>query len=198
MKKFKVNEELQAALDKLIATLQPGESITVGPELTGTQWSYTLTASENDGKRRVDAYLHNTSDETDWFYAVDTQPSPIGAPLVIEEPTLRVACADAGITEQQGSLVGVVAFGDSTLRASWSKMVKVEKRQFEFKSDRSFWMGGELIGYVWKLTLTNKMRIDGWVAIVLPEPPTGPVSVMEFEDVVREAVRQEGLLRVNV
>lgn len=196
MKKVQINEELQAALRALIAQLPAGESITIGPELTGTQWSYTFTATEQDGKRRVDARLHNTSGDTDWFYAVDTQPNKFGAPIVIEEPSLRVPCESAGITERDGFLVGAVAFADSTLRASWSNLVKAQKKQFEFKSDRSFWVDGELIGYVWRIAMTNKNRIDGWVAIVLPEVPTGPVTVVEFEDVMREAVHQDAL-RVN-
>lgn len=192
-----INQKLQAALAELVAQLPIGESISVGPELTGTQWSYTLTATERSGKRRVDARLHNTSEGIDWFYAVDTAASDFGAPIVIEEPSLRVPCADAGIVEHQGFLVGVVAFGDSTLRASWSRLVKVEKKKFEFASDRSFSISGERVGYVWAITLTNKMRIDGYVAVVRPEPPTGPVWLLELEDNVREAVLQ-GALRLNV
>jgi len=191
-----INQKLQAALAELVAQLPIGESISVGPELTGTQWSYTLTATERNGKRRVDARLHNTSEGIDWFYAADTAPSDYGAPIVIEEPSLRVPCADAGIVEHQGFLVGVVAFGDSTLRASWSRLVKVEKK-FEFASDGSFSLDGVRIGFVWAITLANKNRIDGYVAVVRPEPPTGPVWVLELEDSVREAVLQ-GALRLNV
>lgn len=194
-----VNQELQAALQALIAQLPAGESVTISPEQTGTQWSYTFTASEKDGKRRVDARIHNTSDGIDWFYAADTEPHKFGAPIVIEEPSLRVPCTDAGITEQTGFLVGAVAFGvgNSTLRASWSNLVKVQKKQFGFKPDRSFWLGDELIGYVWAIVLANKNRIDGYVAVVRPESPIGPVWVLELEDVVREAVLQDAL-RLNV
>jgi hypothetical protein len=193
----KINVELQAALGALIAQLPAGESVTFGLEQTGTQWSYTLTACEIDGKRRVDARLHNTSDGMDWFYAVDTQPHKLGAPIMYEEPSLRVPCAEAGILDQEGFLVGVVAFGDSTLRASWSKLVKIEQKQFGFAPDRSFSINGELIGYVWAIVLANKNRIDGYVAVVRPESPIGPVWVLELEDVVREAVLQDAL-RVNV
>lgn len=184
----KINEELQVALQVLIAQLPVGESVTIGPELTGTQWSYIFTVNTSEGKRRVDMRLHNTSDGVDWFYAVDTWPHKFGAPTIFEEPSLRVPCADAGITELAGFLVGAVAFGDSTLRASWSNLVKAQKKKFEFKSDRSFWVGDELIGYIWRVALSNKNRIDGYVAIVLSKPPTGPVTVIEFEDVMREAM----------
>ncbi len=177
---------------EFILGLGIGETLTIPPEVSGTQWAIELKRTD---ALRVDVTIYNpVGDGGRKLYQVTTLGNPWGAPTIIQEPTLGIPCRDAGI-DSDGNLVGVVVLNEENaviLRASWSKLAFAPKP--EDRVSYSVSPGGEVVigdksmGYIHAICLPDKNRMAGWVAFVRPNQPDGPVKKLELEDLVVAAL----------
>ena len=188
--KMSGKSKAQKLFDRALLALELGETIVLGPEFSGTQWSVQIKRTSQD---RIDTTLCNIGDDgvTHWFYDVTTAGHQYGAPMIVEEWSLRLPARECGC-DADGDIVGAIVFskaGDVSLRASWSRLQKVEQKSFVITSNREFLVNGESRGFVNKLLLSNKNRLIGWIALVFPEPSDSPVEVLEAQGLAELAAK---------
>lgn len=176
-------------LTGVLAGLLNGESIHIQ---LGTQWALELTRTSAE---RIDATMFNAVLDAEGnevgrkFYQMSTVGNPYGAPMLVQEPSLGIPCCEAGI-DLEGGLIGFVAFGEDgalVLRTSLSKLTyspKLEERAtYSVSSEGEVVVGGKSLGYINAVFLPDKNRMQGYVALVRPNRPNGPVKVLEMEQV---------------
>lgn len=124
------------------------------------------------------------------FFAYTTESSPYGAGMIVQEPSLGVPLAAAGIhidivgDELAGRIVGAIVLdseGKVTGRFSWSNVVFARKQTFSISPDGELTVNGVSQGYVHALFLPDKNRLEGYVGVFKPVKPTEAVKVLEME-----------------
>lgn len=185
-----VMSKAQELFIQAIEALEVGESLTAGPQFTGTQWTYIL---QRASATRVDAIICNVdANGVHWFCDVTTIGHPYGLPMVVEEPSLGVLCADCGL-DAEGNVVGAIVLNgnnDSIRRASWSRIVKAEKGAFKITSESELLVNGVSEGFILGLIASNKNRITGWIAIVAPARRVGPPLLLEVQSLTELAAKK--------
>lgn len=111
------------------------------------------------------------------FFEYTNALNPMGAGIMVQEPTLRVPFAGTDI-------VGAVVLNrDNKVvdRFGWSKLVYVQNRQRKISPEGELSIDGKSVGYVNTLFDPDKNRLQGSVAFVRPDP-VDQVQKLELED----------------
>lgn len=117
------------------------------------------------------------------FFSVTTVGNPYGAPMIEQEPSLRIPMRDAGI-DMDGDIVGAVicdANGHVVERASLSNLFFMKGQSVEINLGGEVLIDGESKGFIQMLVNPDKNRLVGYVALVGPNPPNNDITVHELE-----------------
>lgn len=176
--------DLEIQVRNLLSQLSPGESV----ELPGRGgWEMKVIATDDgfDFEHR-----HIAGNGMYKFFTYRTTGNPYGAGKIVQEPTLSVSFANAGIhievapkTELSGRIIGAIvldADGKVVGRFSWSNVVFAQKNNFSISHDGELVVDGISYGFVHAVFLPDKNRLDGYVGVFKPTKP-GAVRVLEME-----------------
>lgn len=180
-----IQEEFVALLNKL------GEGEEVDAPLAR---GWYLRLGRLNGELWFQHFNQKSSDGPLLFYMCTSKGRPYGAGIIIEEPSLRVRCSDAGITNlgEGDHLVGLVVKGDdgkAKLRASFSNL-HTNGTHIRFSSAGEVFLDEQSIGFIRATVLSNKNRLDGRVALIGSEPLPEGVEMphLELEDLALNAL----------
>lgn len=128
--------------------------------------------------------------ENDKFFAYDTTGNPYGAGKIRQEPSLGVQCRNCGV-DVDGTIVGAIVLdvdGKVTARFSWSNIVFLKKQRFSINTQGELVVNGASQGFLHTVFMPDKNRMDGYVGVFKPNPPTNSVKVLEMETLLLNSI----------
>lgn len=138
-------------------------------------WMHELIKTENGFDFRSYNLAHDG--KTKMFFEVSSVGNLYGAPVIVQEPTLKVPCCKAGV-DIAGDIIGAIVLNEEgrvVERYSWSNLVYMQGKKFEITFGGQLFVGeGEAAiskGYLQILALVDKNRIVGYVGVFGPRKP---------------------------
>jgi hypothetical protein len=169
--------------DEILEKLEVGEQVVI-PGRGG--WEMVVKRCE-DG---FDFTHRNPVEEGKYkLFVYNTSGNPYGAGMIVQEPTLGVACRNCGV-DVDGAIIGALVLGEDGKireRFSWSNLVFMKKGEFSISGEGELKVNGEAKGCLRAIFLADKNRIKGYVGIFGPAKPE-KVKVLEMEDLLLASV----------